>query len=770
MPAGLLDLPVEERTTDTVNIYSYEAGGGLAARLTLGVARPRIIGQPVPLVVAKDTFAAFSVVVADARGMRFQWRFNGTDIPGATGDSLALTSTGATDEGRYSVVVTNDAGSLESEPATLMLDTDRDDLPDTWEIAKFGTVTAQRREGDPDRDAASNLAEFRGGTNPLSTTSVRPRLTAYGDAGGTVEVAPMKLDYDWGEPVTLTATPTAPYVFVGWTGDLDTGDLVGTTNPVTFRMSRHTTVQARFSTPVPIPPDLIACWRGESGAADLLGGHDGAFFAGSSGTAPSISPHGKTGGAFDLDAGVHIRVPDAPALRPARLTVEMWLVPRVADPVHQTLIARGSSTDDNDTWWLGLFNGRPRFWSHGAVLLEGPETIPLNTWTHLAFSFDGTTKRLYVNGRQVAEQGGMGPLVYDPAPVPVTIGADWVAGRPAGPFTGLVDEVALYDRALTANEMADLHRADFTGKDFTRPYFTTPSRLPDTAIGRPYTQRLTTTLGAAPVTFALSGGAPPPGIALSSGGVLSGTPAAAGVFDFVVRAVDAVGSAGDARFILPVFESVTAPAGIIGWWRAEGNAQDAIGTGHGTLRGGAGFAPGKVGQAFSLDGADDCVEIPDAPARRPASLTVEAWVAFDDTSGLRAIITKPVGGGTSDSFALWLTGGTLKGAVGDASGLGPELATPFAPAPGRWYHLAYTFDDGAGRQAIYIDGARAAAGTVTRSIGYDAQPLLLGRDTENGTPNFFFKGRIDEPAIYDRALTETEIASIHTAGPAGKHP
>jgi hypothetical protein len=57
---------------------------------------------------------------------------------------------------------------------------------------------------------------------------------------------------------------------------------------------------------------------------------------------------------------------------------------------------------------------------------------------------------------------------------------------------------------------------------------------------------------------------------------------------------------------------------------------------------------------------------------------------------------------------------------------------------------------------------------VTKSIGYDAQPLLLGRDTENGIPNFFLKGRIDEAAIYNRALSGTEIASIYNAGPAGK--
>jgi hypothetical protein len=84
--------------------------------------------------------------------------------------------------------------------------------------------------------------------------------------------------------------------------------------------------------------------------------------------------------------------------------------------------------------------------------------------------------------------------------------------------------------------------------------------------------------------------------------------------------------------------------------------------------------------------------------------------------------------------------------------------------------VAYTVDDGASQQALYVNGVQVASGATTLSAGYDTQPLLLGRDTENQVPAFFLQGLIDEASIYNRALTPGEIESIYNAGPAGKHP
>src|SRR5690348_14252198 len=141
--------------------YSYDASGNMVSKTGGGgVLLPQITGQPVTQIAEPGQVATFSVVIADAQGATFQWKFNGTAIPGATGDSLLLTDVSDPNEGQYSVVVTNSAGNVTSAPAALLLDRDGDGLPDSWEVAKFHDAKSHGAEEDPDHDGISNLDEF----------------------------------------------------------------------------------------------------------------------------------------------------------------------------------------------------------------------------------------------------------------------------------------------------------------------------------------------------------------------------------------------------------------------------------------------------------------------------------------------------------------------------------------------------------------------------------------------------------------------------------
>src|SRR5688572_3034383 len=198
--------------------YSHDAAGNVIARAPAGAALPQIVGQPVAQVVATGDVATFSVVLADAGGATFQWRFNDGDIPGATNDSFVVPSVSPADAGLYSVTVTNAVGSVASTGAALLIDGDSDMLPDSWELAGFGNLS-QSATGDFDGDGVSNLIEFRDGTDPANNASRKVRLTVT-STGGSVLVSPARASYDAGEMVTLTAIPALPNGFRQWEGAL----------------------------------------------------------------------------------------------------------------------------------------------------------------------------------------------------------------------------------------------------------------------------------------------------------------------------------------------------------------------------------------------------------------------------------------------------------------------------------------------------------------------------------------------------------------------
>src|SRR5215467_8940986 len=78
------------------------------------------------------------------------------------------------------------------------------------------------------------------------------------------------------------------------------------------------------------------------------------------------------------------------------------------------------------------------------------------------------------------------------------------------------------------------------------------------------------------------------------------------------------------------------PTGLIGWWPADGNANDLTGANNGILQGGANAsAIGFDGLCFSFDGTNGYVQVPDSPTLRPTNLTIEAWVRFSalDSAG-----------------------------------------------------------------------------------------------------------------------------------------
>ena len=88
----------------------------------------------------------------------------------------------------------------------------------------------------------------------------------------------------------------------------------------------------------------------------------------------------------------------------------------------------------------------------GDIGVNGVAAVPLNTWTHLAVTYDGATLRLFVNGVQVSTRAVTGLVVTTAGAL--RIGGNSVWGEY---FKGSIDEVRIYNRALTAAGDSDRH-------------------------------------------------------------------------------------------------------------------------------------------------------------------------------------------------------------------------------------------------------------------------------------------------------------------------
>ena len=84
----------------------------------------------------------------------------------------------------------------------------------------------------------------------------------------------------------------------------------------------------------------------------------------------------------------------------------------------------------------------------GAKIVSAAASLATGTWTHLAATFDGSTLRLYVNGTQVSQLAVSGSIATSNGAL--RIGGNSIWGEY---FSGLIDEVRIYNRALTAGEI-----------------------------------------------------------------------------------------------------------------------------------------------------------------------------------------------------------------------------------------------------------------------------------------------------------------------------
>jgi hypothetical protein len=337
--------------------------------------------------------------------------------------------------------------------------TDPDLPPGTF----YYLVTAQDAVGNISPPSNEANASISGDTtpptvaisNPASGATISGSVTVSANASDDVMVAGVQFFLD-GNPLGAEDM-TGPYS-VAW----NTVAASNGTHTLTARVrdgAGNTTTSTSVTVTVNnvVVPGLVAAYGFEEGSGAVVNDSTG---NGLTGTLSNVawSTAGKYGNALSFNGtNSWVTVADNALLHlTTGMTVEAWVKPTLIDSWEAVLIkeATGDLTyglyadnfgnDVNGPHRPGIYvkKGSTTYYTLGTA------QVPLNAWTHLAATYDGANLRIYVNGTLASTKALTGSLNTSTAPL--RMGGDSVWSEF---FNGLIDEVRVYNTALTAAQI-----------------------------------------------------------------------------------------------------------------------------------------------------------------------------------------------------------------------------------------------------------------------------------------------------------------------------
>jgi len=222
------------------------------------------------------------------------------------------------------------------------------------------------------------------------------------------------------------------------------------------------------------PSGLVGWWPGEGNASDISGVNNGTLQGGA-----TASVAARVGLGFTFDGtNSYVQIPDSPALRPTNFTIETWVKFSSLDSAgsagtpagYQFMVFKQNTRSSNfEGFFLGKLrqSGSDVFYfsvsSAGGTIAEVNSTTLVQTglWYHVAAVRGANFLQLFVNGQlqgqtavSFAQSYGTFPLYFG------TSGQSYWDRK----LKGMLDEVSLYSRPLSSNEIAAIYAADASGK------------------------------------------------------------------------------------------------------------------------------------------------------------------------------------------------------------------------------------------------------------------------------------------------------------------
>ena len=479
---------------------SYGTATSSVARLTVQLP-PLILAQPEsqwPLYAAPATF---KVAVDGATPQRFQWLRDGSGVGGATNQSLAISSATDTEAGNYAVIIANEYGSATSEVATLTVRLAPEILaqPTANTTVLKGSSTAlgvtangatplsyqwTRNGGIIAGATNASLALPSVTTNDSGSYTVRV-VNRYGSATSSVAqvvvvfkpeilLQPVGTVVKQGSnvqfSVQVAGTTPLSYVWIkdGFSCPNATIATMTITNVQPARIGAYQAIisNAYGSVTSSVASLSIAnvnsnAWEGIMAYYPL------------DGNAQDDSGHGKDGVPYAVESATNRWGLANSALRFNGTNSYIWIgtnvrsSPLTASAWFQTVATTNALGGGGNVILRDRFNGwnllvrmpsgrvsaeaRPS----GAGPVESGEGLNDGSWHMGTLTYDGYTTAVYVDGTLAQRQTESPYLDIDYQPGGLAIGRDGDAAVLY--FQGSIDDVALYNRALSANDIAQLY-------------------------------------------------------------------------------------------------------------------------------------------------------------------------------------------------------------------------------------------------------------------------------------------------------------------------
>jgi hypothetical protein len=203
--------------------------------------------------------------------------------------------------------------------------------------------------------------------------------------------------------------------------------------------------------------------------------------------------------------------------------------------------------------------------------------------------------------------------------------------------------------------------------------------------------------------------------------------------------------------------------GLVGWWPFTGNANDESGNGNNGTVNGATLTTDRNGianSAYSFDGISNSIEVSHQPIFNMGNnYTISAWFNLIDFNAVRTIINKNITGeGKNDYFNLSVLNNSGIIYLQFGNGVSVDtIGTTFPISLNTWHNTQMVMGDSV---SLYLDGVLIGKKIRALDPMENIDPMSIGHWINQ---NIFFSGKLDDLAIWNRALNQCEITNLYNS-------